>query len=86
MPVAVADACEEAVTAGVPVVVATRQGAGTTGTCSYDYPGSEMDALRRGMIMAGYLSPRKARILLLTLTGLGRSMEEIVAEFEARGE
>lgn len=85
IPVPVADALEDAVKAGIPVVIATRQGAGTTGTCSYDYPGSEMDALRRGILMAGYLSPRKARILLWALTSLNYDMESIREEFERRG-
>ena len=86
IPVPVADVLEETVAAGIPVVIATRQGAGTTGTCSYSYPGSEMDAIRRGAIMAGYLSPRKARILLWALTASGASIEEIREEFAVRGE
>lgn len=85
IPVPVADACEDAVRAGVPVVIATRQGSGTTGTCSYDYPGSEMDAIRRGVTMAGFLSPRKARILLWALTALRYTADQIRDEFEQRG-
>lgn len=86
VPVPVVDACEDMVRSGIPVVFATRQGSGTTGTCSYDYPGSEMDAIRRGIIMAGYLSPRKARILLWALTNLGYALEDIAREFAVRGE
>lgn len=84
VPAPVIEACSDALEAGVPVVFATRAGSGSTGTCSYDYPGAEMDALRRGIIMAGYLSPRKARILLWALEG--SDMDTIRAEFLLRGD
>ena len=45
------------------MVVATRTG-GRTATSTYGYPGAEVDHLERGLIMAGALSARKARLLL----------------------
>lgn len=86
VPVPFIEACGEIVASGIPVIIASRQGSGTTGTVSYGYPGSEMDAIERGIIMAGYLSPRKARVLLWVLTCLGYSMEQIREEFARRGE
>ena len=86
LTVSMADAAEVAVSAGIPVILATRQCAGTTAVASYDYPGSEMDCFRRGLIGAGYLSPIKARILLIVLTALGASQERIAQEFALRGE
>ncbi|MGV1004625.1 MAG: asparaginase [Candidatus Nanopelagicales bacterium] len=85
LTVSMADAAGDVVAAGIPVVLATRQGAGTTAAASYDYPGSEMDCFRRGLIGAGYLSPVKARILLIVLTALGSSMAQIKEQFDVRG-
>src|SRR5665647_2979319 len=50
----VAEVVGEAV-ARVPVVMATRTGAGRTATRKYGYPGAEVDLLGRGVIMAGAL-------------------------------
>lgn len=86
VPVPLRDAAVGAVQVGVPVVLATRHGSGTTGTKSYAYPGSEVDCLARGMIGAGYLSPRKARILLAVLCANGASVGEIKAQVELRGD
>ncbi|KPA88324.1 MULTISPECIES: asparaginase [Pseudomonas] len=60
----------------IPVVVATRTGAGPTATKSYGFIGSEMDLLKRGVQMAGALCPRKTRILLWLLLGC-QCMEEL---------
>ncbi|MBS4753442.1 asparaginase [Nocardioides sp. zg-ZUI104] len=59
------------VAAVVPVVVATRTGAGPTARATYGYPGAELDLLDRGVLGAGWLPPVKARLLLwaLALTG-----------------
>lgn len=51
----------------VPVVIATRTGAGRTATRTYGYAGSEVDLVKRGAILAGWLPPLKARLLLGTL-------------------
>ncbi|MBB6334508.1 asparaginase [Schaalia hyovaginalis] len=85
VPVPMADAAEEAVRAGIPVVFASRTGGGTTTRNSYGYPGSEVDLLRRGLIGAGWLDARKSRLLLHLLVAKGASSEKIAAEFTARG-
>ncbi|MGO1944383.1 MAG: asparaginase [Ancrocorticia sp.] len=84
--VSMADEAELMMNGGVPIVFATRQGGGTTTVAAYDYPGSEIDLLSRGFVGAGYLSPRKARILLALLVANGASLKEIRSEFARRGE
>ncbi len=54
----------------IPVVFASRTGAGETLRGSYDYPGGEIDLIGRGLIPANALDARKARIALqLLLSG-----------------
>lgn len=79
-----AEVVGEAVTR-VPVVIATRTGAGRTATCTYGYPGAEVDLLRRGVIMAGALSARKARLLLWVLLGNAADRDRIALEFAVHG-
>ncbi|WAH60051.1 asparaginase [Pseudomonas silvicola] len=59
----------------MPVWVATRTGAGCTAQASYGFAGSEMDLQRRGVVMAGALDARKARILLWVLAGRSSSRQ-----------
>ncbi|MGP0012637.1 asparaginase [Pseudomonas sp.] len=59
----------------IPVVIGTRTGAGSTASHSYGFTGSEIDLIQRGARMAGFLCPRKARILLWLLIGCQRSSE-----------
>ncbi len=68
-----------------PVVVASRTGAGTTFRSTYGYRGSESDLIARGALMAGWLCPRKARILLTLLLGGNASQAQMAREFEKRG-
>lgn len=69
----------------LPVVLATRTGAGTTLTRTYGFVGSESDLLKRGVIPAGWLDPRKARILLWSLLASQHGKEEIQRQFAMRG-
>ncbi len=71
--------------AGVPVVIATRVVSGGTSMNHYDYPGSEVDLIRNGCVMAGALSPHAARLLLQVLLADGAEGERIQAEFGAYG-
>ncbi|MCJ8205412.1 asparaginase [Pseudomonas sp. RGM2987] len=59
----------EAIAQKIPVVIATRCGSGSTARSTYGFKGSEMDLVRRGASMAGFICPRKARILLWLLVG-----------------
>ncbi|GAA3555938.1 asparaginase [Microlunatus spumicola] len=79
-----ADVVEEVATRR-PVVVATRTGAGTTYTSTYGFPGSESDLIGRGAVLAGWLDPRKARILLGCLLGAGSDRSTVADEFRRRG-
>ena len=59
----------------IPVIIATRTGSGATARATYGFSGGEMDLLRKGVTMAGFLCPRKARILLWLLIGCQRQQE-----------
>lgn len=59
----------ESVAGKIPVIIATRTGSGSTAKSTYGFRGSEMDLIRRGAVMAGFVCPRKARILLWLLVG-----------------
>jgi L-asparaginase len=71
VPQAVLAEVDETVAAGVPLVVASRLVSGSTLERTYGMLGGELDLTRRGALMAGRLSPQKARLRLLVAVALG---------------
>ncbi len=74
-----------ALAARIPVVLASRTGAGPTFTHSYGFAGSESDLRARGLVASGFLDPYKARVLLRLLLAGGADRETIAATFAAAG-
>jgi L-asparaginase len=74
-----------ALVAAMPVVLASRTGAGPVLTHTYGAPGSERDLRDRGLVPAGFLHPYKARVLLRLLVAAGADPAEVAARFAAYG-
>lgn len=79
VPPDVADALGE-VAQKIPVVLASRSGAGQVLGKTYGFPGSEIDLQRRGLIRAGWLDGLKAKVLLTLLLRHGVEGYEAVCE------
>lgn len=70
----------------VPVVFASRTGAGTTLRATYGFTGSERDLVERRLIPAGILPGSKARLLLTLALRAGDGHDEVGRRFAAWGE
>ena len=72
--------------AGVmPVILASRTGAGELLRRTYSFVGSEIDLVERGLIPAGYLTAAKARVLVRLLLAAGASVGDVREAFDALG-
>lgn len=65
----------------LPIIMATRCQTGETARATYGYNGSEMDLLQAGVMMAGFLSPLKARLLLWALKGTPKTLGSFSAHW-----
>jgi L-asparaginase len=65
----------------MPVVFASRTGAGETLARSYGYAGGEIDLIARGLIAAGPWDARRARIALAILLSNGAGRQDVAAFF-----
>lgn len=69
----------------VPVVLTSRTGRGGVLRETYDFPGSELDLLERGVVHGGRLDGPKARVLALLTLGRGDGRAELSAAFRQFG-
>ncbi len=73
----------ERLAARMPIVLASRTGAGALLSRTYSGPGSEHDLLGRGLLSAGPLDAPKARLLLQALLSDGADLARIRRTFAA---
>jgi L-asparaginase len=78
VPAAMLPAIDRALSAGVPVIACAGTPRGGTLARTYGFDGSETDLARRGALLAGPLTPRKARIRLIAALALGRDPAEAI--------
>jgi L-asparaginase len=71
--------------AEMPVVLASRTGAGEVLRRTYSFAGSEVDLIQRGLIPAGAMTAAQARVLLRLLLAAGASLEEVRQAVQALG-
>jgi L-asparaginase len=67
----------------IPIVLTSRTSAGEALRNTYDFPGSEIDLLKRGLIHGGYLDGLKARLVLSLCLALGMNTIQIADIFKA---
>lgn len=72
----------EALSKRIPVVLASRTGAGEVLMETYGFPGSERDLLSRGLIHAGSLDGAKARVLLSFLLADSADPDTVAETFQ----
>src|SRR5215469_426174 len=75
VPPALLDCVDQAITHGIPTVVASRTGDGPTLRQTYAVPGCEIDLQARGAVMAGAISALKARLRLTVAIAIGHPFE-----------
>lgn len=73
-----------ALAAEIPVVLASRTGAGLVHTATYGFHGAAPGLLAAGLIPAGWHDARKARLLLTLLLAAGTPREELPSWFSPR--
>ncbi|MFE7777360.1 asparaginase [Streptomyces sp. NPDC057445] len=76
----------ERLAARIPVVLASRTGAGALLSRTYRGPGSEYDVLSRGLLSAGHLDAPKARLLLHALLADGAGHDRVARTFHTVAE
>jgi L-asparaginase len=79
VPLGVATALGEAARQ-IPVVLASRTGAGETLARTYGFPGGEIDLQQRGLIRSGWLDGLKSKVLLTLMLRRGLAGRDVIAE------
>jgi L-asparaginase len=77
VPPGLLGALDDALAAGIPVVIATRCPSGRNLEQTYGMPGGEVDLLKRGALPAGLISGHKARLRLIVGRSLGLDPEAL---------